>query len=77
MQIPFVMLIFLLFSDNISGGQKSLRGQTASGGHLPAPMWKKASLRRPKIHILKSVLHLKRPHHYMETPSQALAINSF
>ena len=26
MQISFVLLIFLLFSDQISGGQKSLRG---------------------------------------------------
>ena len=36
MQISFVMLIFLLFSDQISGGQ------TASGAP-PAPLWKKAS----------------------------------
>ena len=34
MQISFVMLIFLLFSDQISG-RKSLRGKTASGGPLP------------------------------------------
>ena len=33
MQISFVMLIFLLFSVQISGGGKvSERGQTASGG---------------------------------------------
>ena len=39
MQISYVTLIFLLFSDQISGGgQKSLRGQTASGG-LPLPPW--------------------------------------
>ena len=40
MQISFVMLIFLLFSDQISGEQKS-RG----GGKLPqgaSPLWKKA-----------------------------------
>ena len=42
MQISFVMLIFLLFLNQISGGgQKSLRGQTASGGR---PLWKKARL---------------------------------
>ena len=40
MQISFVMLIFLLFLDQISGGQKSLRGQTAlgGGGAPPAPL---------------------------------------
>ena len=36
MQISFVMLIFLLFSDQISGGGKVSEGQTASGGH-PLP----------------------------------------
>ena len=41
MQISFVMLIFLLFSDQISGGQKSLRGQTASGGHPLPPFGRK------------------------------------
>ena len=38
MQISFVMLIFLLFSDQISGGGAKVskgRGQTASGGCPP------------------------------------------
>ena len=39
MQISFVMLIFLLFSDQISGGAKVSEGGTASGGR---PLWKKA-----------------------------------
>ena len=41
MQISFVMLIFLLLLDQISGGgQKSLRGHTASGG-VPCPCGRK------------------------------------
>ena len=32
MQISFIMLIFLLFSGQISGGRKSPRGQTFSEG---------------------------------------------
>ena len=36
MQISFVMLIFLLFSDQISGRGKSPRGGSASGA-FPAP----------------------------------------
>ena len=46
MQISFVMLIFLLFSDQISGRAKVSEGeQTALGGRpsAPPPMWKKAS----------------------------------
>ena len=35
MQISFVMLIFLLFSDQISGGAKVSVGATASGGVPP------------------------------------------
>ena len=46
MQISFVMLIFLLFSDQISGeGDKSLWGgklPQVSGGAPPATLWKKA-----------------------------------
>ena len=38
------MLIFLLFSDQISGGQKSPRGANCLRGRPPAPRWKKASL---------------------------------
>ena len=34
MQISFVMLIFLLFSNKISGGEAFDGGQTASGGRL-------------------------------------------
>ena len=33
MQISMVMLIVLLFSDQILGGQKSLRGELLEGGH--------------------------------------------
>ena len=40
MQISFVMLIFILLSDQISGGQ-SLRGGRPPA---PPPAWKKASL---------------------------------
>ena len=37
MQISFVMLIFLLLSDQILGGESPKeRGQTASGGRSPA-----------------------------------------
>ena len=43
MQVSFVVLIFLLFSNQISGGAKSPRGVTASGG-APCPPWKKASV---------------------------------
>ena len=43
MQISFAMLIFLLFSDQISGGQ------TASGGH---PLWKKARFILAEISLL-------------------------
>ena len=35
MQISFVMLIFLLFSDQISGGGKSLQGELPQGGEAP------------------------------------------
>ena len=38
MQISFAMLIFLLFSDQISGGQ------SATGGVPLSPLWKKASI---------------------------------
>ena len=45
MQISIIMLMFLLFSDQISSGGKSLwGGQTAWGGHLPALLWKKVRL---------------------------------
>ena len=37
MQISFVMQIFLLFLGQISVGERSLRGQTASAGAPPAP----------------------------------------
>ena len=37
MQISFVMPIFLLFSDQISGRQKSLRGANCLRGAPPAP----------------------------------------
>ena len=33
MQISFAMPIFLLFSDQMSGGKRLRGGQTASGGH--------------------------------------------
>ena len=51
MQISFVMLIFLLFLDQISGG-KSPRGQTASWG---ASLWKKASLLYPEYLVITSI----------------------
>ena len=38
----FVILIFLLFSDQISGGKSLRGGKTASKGAPPAPLWKKA-----------------------------------
>ena len=45
MQISFVMLIFLLFSDPNFRGQKSLRGANCLRGALPLPiLWRKASL---------------------------------
>ena len=55
MHISFVMLIFLLFSDQISGGAKvSEGGRTASGGH---PLWKKASkVCRKNVFQLQSLL---------------------
>ena len=40
-QISFVMLIFLLFSDQISGALESLRGELPHGAP-PAPPCKKA-----------------------------------
>ena len=45
MQISFAMLIFLSFSDQISGGRaKVSEGETASGGAPCSPLpWKKAS----------------------------------
>ena len=43
MQISFVMLSFLLFPDQISGGQKSLRGANClRRGVAPCLLWKKA-----------------------------------
>ena len=52
MQIFFVMLNFLLFLGQISGG-KSLRGQTASGGRLPAPCGRKPEgARRSKKYFI-------------------------
>ena len=38
MQISFVMLIFPLFSDQISGGQSVRGGQTESGGRPLPPV---------------------------------------
>ena len=35
MQISFVMLIFLLFSDQISGGEVSEGGKLSQGGGAP------------------------------------------
>ena len=37
MQISFVMLIFLLFSDQILWGQKSLSGENCLKGAPPSP----------------------------------------
>ena len=56
MQISFVMLILLLFSDQISRGQKSPRGQTAAGSAPCPPVEKsQASL----VHLLSTVCELK------------------
>ena len=41
MQISFVMLIILLFSDQISGGQKSPWGENFLGGRPPPPRGRK------------------------------------
>ena len=46
MQISFVMLIFLLFWDQISGEKVSEGGQSASGAPCPPPLWKKARMGR-------------------------------
>ena len=47
MQFSFVLLIFLLFSNQISGWQKSLRGENCLRGRplrpLPPRLWKEAS----------------------------------
>ena len=42
-----ISIVILLFSDQISGRGKSFQGgETASGGHPPAPpLWKKASIK--------------------------------
>ena len=42
MQISFVMQIFLLFSDQILGGQKSLIGERLLEGAPPCRLWRKA-----------------------------------
>ena len=44
MQISFVMLIFLLFSDQISGGKVSEGGKLPQEGAPCPPLCKKASL---------------------------------
>ena len=47
MQISFVMLIFLLFSDQISGWEVSKGRELPHGGaSCPPPRWKKVRMKR-------------------------------
>ena len=57
MQISFVMQIFLLFSDKISGGQKSPRGANCLRGAPSCPPWKKASIYLEKFSEIVGIVH--------------------
>ena len=60
MEIYFVMLMFLLFLDQISeGGQKPLRGENCVKGDAPSPPWKKTSCRDINIFIKSAKMLLR------------------